>query len=339
MIGAAAPPQASRAQLLRRLRQIAGLFLLFVVVLHAAMHWISQDIVKSMLAGLPAAALSQQLTCAVTRINLILIVSGLALIPTFILASVLVARFVRVYFDQLEEKSRQKSRFISMVSHEMRTPLNAIKGYADLLAQASGNGHSPQEKEYVAEVRNGVAHLSEIVKDLLDLSKIEAGKIELQKEELSLVQVLHETLRRINPLAAERGLKFAESGPEDMRIYGDRIRVTQVLLNLLSNAVKFSPRDGCIKILWSPREGQARITVSDQGGGIDQQDQEKLFAEFQQAGTAKEVPEEGTGLGLSISKKLVELHGGKIWVQSVEGIGTSFHFTVPMAGAGVVAAS
>lgn len=327
-------PRKNFLQLMLKLRRIGGLFLLFMVLVHASIHWVSQDVIASIGKGLPDEVVGGLISDAITRLNVVLAVSAMALVPIFVLVAVFVVRFVWVHFEELERMNHNKSQFVSMVSHELKTPLNTIKGYSDLLARGSDGVLNDGQAEYVEGIRKGAMHLKAIVSDLLDLSKIEAGKIELQISEFAIQDVLREALKGVAPLAKRRRLTFAESGDPKIQIRGDRTRIRQVLLNLLSNAVRFSPKGSTVGVSWAVQSERVYMTVADSGCGMDEKEQARIFQEFSQGKQAQHAEadvDEGTGLGLAISKKLVALQGGSIWVESSAGAGARFHFTLPSA--------
>jgi len=230
---------------------------------------------------------------------------------------------------EVKRASQMKSQFMSSMSHELRTPMNAIIGFSDLLHSRTPGPLNEKQQRFVDHIRNGAQHLLALINDILDLSKIEAGRMELHTEEFSAETILPEVLSIINPMAMKKKVTVQEEVETGLVVLADRVRIKQVLYNLLSNAVKFTPEGGEVEVELALMDGQVRFVVSDTGVGIAAQDQAKVFDEFQQVGeTTKQ--EEGTGLGLSITKKLVEMHGGKIWLESEEGKGAQFSFTLPL---------
>ncbi|MEE9234305.1 MAG: response regulator, partial [Candidatus Acidoferrales bacterium] len=231
--------------------------------------------------------------------------------------------------EAAEAANRTKSQFLANMSHELRTPMNAIIGFSELLAEETGGPLNKKQKSFVAHVRNGASHLLSLINDVLDLSKIEVGRLELHLEEFSLAQAVPEVLSLIKPLAMQKQIQVEEQVESELWVVADRVRLKQILYNLLSNAVKFTPEKGQIKVEASAQGPLACIAVSDTGVGIAPEDQAAVFTEFQQVGdTTKQ--KEGTGLGLAITKKLVEKHGGRIWLESEVGKGSRFSFTLPL---------
>jgi signal transduction histidine kinase len=259
------------------------------------------------------------------------------LLQTFAAQSVLAIQNARL-FGELDEKSRQlaeasqhKSQFLANMSHELRTPLNAILGYTELILD-NVYGEMPEKTRGVLErvERNG-RHLLGLINDVLDLSKIEAGQLTLSVSDYSLKNVIHTVFSAIEPLAVEKKITLSvDVTPELPQGRGDERRLTQVLLNLVGNAIKFTDV-GEVSIKGSSTNGSFNVSVRDTGPGISSADQAKLFQEFQQADNSITRQKGGTGLGLAISRRIIELHGGKIWVDSSVGQGSTFAFTIPVA--------
>jgi GAF domain-containing protein len=262
--------------------------------------------------------------------------SVIDLLKTFATQSALAIQNARL-FHEIEDKSRQlaiasqhKSEFLANMSHELRTPLNAIIGFSEVLSQRMFGEINDKQAEYLGDILESGRHLLSLINDILDLSKIEAGRMELEPTEFDLPTTIENTLSLVRERAQRHGITLACSVDERLgRIRGDERKVKQVLLNLLSNALKFTPESGRIDVRAAVGDGTIEISVTDTGLGIAPEDQEAVFEEFRQVGTAaKKV--EGTGLGLAISRKFIELHGGKIWVNSQVGTGSSFTFTLPL---------
>ena len=233
---------------------------------------------------------------------------------------------------EVERATQMKSQFLASMSHELRTPLNAIVGFSDLLGEERSGPLNDKQKRFVGHIRNGSAHLLQLINDILDLSKIEAGRVELQCETFSLPDVLPELHSLIRPLAASRKIHL-ENKVQDLTVFADRVRFKQILFNLISNAVKFTPAGGRITLESAAEGDMVRFSVTDTGVGIRPEDQEAVFQEFRQVGETSRGVQEGTGLGLAITRKLVERQGGKIWLESEFGKGSCFSFTLP-AGRG-----
>jgi signal transduction histidine kinase len=243
------------------------------------------------------------------------------------------ARLFREIADksaQLEAASRHKSEFLANMSHELRTPLNAIIGFSEVLVDRMFGELNEKQDEYLKDIFASGQHLLSLINDILDLSKIEAGRMELESSDFDLPGAINNALILVRERASRRGITLGHSVDERLGpIRGDERKVKQVLLNLLSNALKFTPEGGRIDVSAEVRDGDAEVSVKDTGVGIAPEDQEAVFEEFRQVGTAdKKV--EGTGLGLALSRKFIELHGGKIWVTSTVGAGSTFTFTLPL---------
>jgi PAS domain S-box-containing protein len=234
--------------------------------------------------------------------------------------------------DHAEESDRLKSRFLAMMSHELRTPLNAIIGFSDLMMHGIGGNINETHKGYARDINNAGEHLLVIIDDILDLSKVEAGKMKLVIEKFSVHELLEETLILIKNKAIKHHIDIIKDiDPQLEFMEGDESKIKQVLFNLLSNALKFSKEDGgTITVAVKRIEGMVRFSVSDTGIGIEKQNLDKLFQEFQQVDSSISRKYGGTGLGLVISKKLIELHGGEIWAHSVFGEGSTFTFSIPI---------
>jgi signal transduction histidine kinase len=258
------------------------------------------------------------------------------LLKTFADQAVIAIENVRL-FNEIKEKSRQletasrhKSEFLANMSHELRTPLNAIIGFSEVLVERLFGEINDKQAEYLRDILESGQHLLSLINDILDLSKIEAGRMELEPTDFDLPSAIENTLTLVRERAHRRGiaLKRAIDNRLEM-IRADERKVKQVLLNLLSNALKFTPEGGQIDVRATLRDRAAEISVTDTGVGIAPEEQEAVFEEFRQVGMASKKVE-GTGLGLAISRKFIELHGGRIWVTSEVGSGSTFTFTLPL---------
>ena len=231
---------------------------------------------------------------------------------------------------ELEAASHHKSEFLANMSHELRTPLNAISGFSQVLRKGLFGDINDKQAEYLDDILASARHLLSLIDDVLDLSKVEAGQIELQVAPFSLPATLERGIVIVRERATRGGVRISlSSDPGVDEVVGDERRVRQVVFNLLSNAVKFTPGGGAIAVTAARIDGEVRISVTDDGPGIAPEDQVRIFEEFQQAAAGKQ-QREGTGLGLALSKRLVELHGGRIWVESEPGTGSTFVFTLPV---------
>jgi GAF domain-containing protein len=261
------------------------------------------------------------------------------LAATFADQAVIAIENVRL-FDEIQDKSRQlevasqhKSQFLANMSHELRTPLNAILGYTELMADGI-YGELPEKTMGVLKrLESNGRHLLGLINDVLDLSKIEAGQLVLELTDYSLEDIAQTVRSTLEPLAADKKLAFKiEVAPKMPPGHGDGRRLTQVVINLVGNAIKFTDA-GEVVIKATENDGSFHLSVHDTGPGISAADQAKLFQEFQQADNAITRKKGGTGLGLAISKRIIEMHGGKIWVESQVGQGSTFSFTVPVRAA------
>jgi signal transduction histidine kinase len=232
--------------------------------------------------------------------------------------------------EQLEIASKHKSEFLANMSHELRTPLNAILGYTELILDKI-YGDVPEKIQGVLErlEKNG-RHLLGLINDVLDLSKIEAGQLSLSLNDYSMQEVVHTVVNSVESLAEEKHLALRVSVPPDLTVgRGDEQRIVQVFLNLVGNAIKFT-EEGEVKVEVTSSNSKFLVAVSDTGPGLSEADQQRIFEEFHQADSSSTKKKGGTGLGLTISKKIVAMHGGRIWVESSPGQGSTFWFTLPV---------
>jgi signal transduction histidine kinase len=246
-------------------------------------------------------------------------------------------------FDEIQDKSRQlevasqhKSQFLANMSHELRTPLNAILGYTELMADGAYGEPSEKMLGILQRLEANGKHLLGLINDVLDLSKIEAGQLVLELSDYCIQDITQTVRSTLEPLAADKKLGFkVEVAPQLPPGHGDGRRLTQVLINLVGNAIKFTDA-GEVAIKAEAHDGSFHVSVRDTGPGISSGDQARLFQEFQQADNAITKKKGGTGLGLAISKRIIEMHGGRIWVESQPGRGSTFTFTLPVIVEGQV---
>jgi signal transduction histidine kinase len=258
------------------------------------------------------------------------------LLQSFAAQSTLAIQNARL-FREIEEKGRQleiaskhKSQFLANMSHELRTPLNGILGLTEMILD-NIYGEPPEKiRDALNDIRASGHHLLGLINDVLDLSKIEAGRVTLSLNEYSMEEVVRTVFTAMQPLAAEKRLAFKVAVPPDLPFgKGDERRLTQVLMNLVGNAIKFT-EVGEVRVQVATADGMYLVSVLDTGPGIPDTEQQKIFEEFQQADTSSTRKKGGTGLGLAIAKRIIELHGGRIWVELTPGQGSTFSFTVPI---------
>ena len=232
-------------------------------------------------------------------------------------------------YGELETASRHKSEFLANMSHELRTPLNSIIGFSQVMRERMVGDVNEKQEEYLDDIISSGNHLLSLINDVLDLSKVEAGQVELEVEPFSMRDALERGVVMVRERATKDGVWVAfTADPEVDVVEGDERRIKQVIFNLLSNAVKFTPAGGAVDVSAAQVDGEVMVSVADTGPGLAPEDHERIFEEFQQAEAGVE-QREGTGLGLALSKRLVELHGGRIWVDSELGKGSTFVFTLP----------
>jgi signal transduction histidine kinase len=229
----------------------------------------------------------------------------------------------------LEITSGHKSEFLASMSHELRTPLNAVIGFSDVLLERMFGELNERQEEYVRDIRDSGQHLLELINEILDLSKVEAGRMELEPALLSLPALLEQGLALVRERAARQRLEVSLAVADEVgEVWADEIKLKQVVVNLLTNAVKFTPLGGRIDVAARVIGEEAVVSVRDTGVGIASSDQERIFEAFQRGD--RRVSVEGTGLGLTLSKRFVELHGGRMWVESALGEGSTFGFAIPV---------
>jgi signal transduction histidine kinase len=258
------------------------------------------------------------------------------LLQTFATQSVLAIENARL-FREIEEKGRQletaskhKSQFLANMSYELRTPLNAILGYTELILDRIYGEVGEEVREVLVRLEKSGRHLLALINDVLDLSKIEAGQLTLSLNDYSVKDIVQTVVTGMESLAADKKLTLRSNLPPELPLgRGDERRITQVFLNLIGNAIKFTDV-GEITVRVTTSNGAFVVAVADTGPGIAPEDQEKIFQEFQQGDNSSTRKKGGTGLGLSIAKHIVEMHGGRIWVESSPGKGSTFWFTLPV---------
>ena len=232
--------------------------------------------------------------------------------------------------EQLQQASDAKSNFLANMSHELRTPMNAILGFVEMVLDEIYGEVPPHLKEPLTDIQTNGKHLLRLINDVLDLSKIEAGRMELVLAEYSVQDVVETVRSSLQSLALEKGLEFIAASQDDIPLaFGDGRRITQCMMNLVGNALKFS-KHGHVALFVERQGDNLLCRVSDTGIGIPKEELENIFTEFQQLDTAITREYSGTGLGLNITKKFVEMHGGRIWVESELGNGSTFFFTIPL---------
>jgi signal transduction histidine kinase len=237
---------------------------------------------------------------------------------------------LRMLNDELQRASKAKSDFLASMSHELRTPMNAILGFTEMMSDDVYGPVPPQLREPIADIHTCGRQLLRLINDVLDLSKIEAGRMELAPGEYAVEDVVHTVKSSLRSLAEEKGLDFVTTVQPDLPLcLGDAKRITQCLTNLAGNALKFT-REGRVEIRVELHGESFRFAVADTGIGIPAEQLEHIFEEFRQVDATITREFGGTGLGLSITKKFVELHGGRIWVESEVGKGSTFFFSIPV---------
>jgi signal transduction histidine kinase len=258
------------------------------------------------------------------------------LLQTLATQSVLAIQNARLFREieaksrELEAANRHKSEFLANVSHELRTPLNAIIGFSEVLLEKLFGELNDKQNEYVDDILSSGRHLLSLINDILDLSKIEAGRMELEITTFDLPLAIENALLLIRERASRHGIQLERAIDDRLGDFtGDERKVKQILVNLLSNAVKFTSEGGRIKVAANVSDQGATVSVEDTGVGIAKEDQEAIFEEFRQASGNYVQKREGTGLGLTLTRRFVEMHGGKIWVESELGKGSKFTFTLP----------
>jgi len=259
------------------------------------------------------------------------------LLQTFATQSALAIQNARLFREieekgmQLEIASRHKSEFLANMSHELRTPLNAIIGFSEVLGEKLFGELNEKQAEYMDDILSSGRHLLSLINDILDLSKVEAGRMELELTKFDLALAVENAITLVRERAMRHGIKLHHDvDPSIGEFVGDERKIKQILLNLLSNAVKFTSEGGRVEVNAVATDRSVEISVTDNGIGIAAEDREAIFDEFRQVGTSYAQKHEGTGLGLTLTRKFVEMHGGKIWMESEIGKGSTFTFSLPI---------
>jgi signal transduction histidine kinase/DNA-binding response OmpR family regulator len=232
--------------------------------------------------------------------------------------------------EDIERASRFKDLFLSTMSHELRTPLNAVLGFSELLADVRYGGLTERQARYVNHIHTSGQHLLSLINDILDLSKIEAGRLQLSIENVSVDLCVAEVCESLQPLVDKNEHRLIHNIPPGLVVRADGMRVRQMLMNLLGNAIKFTPKGGKIELAARHLADAVQIEVKDSGPGIPPEERERIFEAFHRMRQSDKASE-GTGLGLAITRRLVELHGGRLDVESEPGEGSCFYFTLPSA--------
>jgi PAS domain S-box-containing protein len=236
--------------------------------------------------------------------------------------------------ETAEAANRAKSQFLANMSHELRTPLNAIIGFSELLDDQAYGELNPRQHKYVTNILSSGRHLLQLINDILDLAKIEAGRLTLDVSEFTIASALEDVQRIVEPLALSKRIAVTVESADDLPpLVADRPKLKQIFYNLVSNAIKFTPEGGKVSVTARAADGGIFISVADTGIGIGSEDLERIFLEFEQVDSSYARHQEGTGLGLALTRRLVELHGGRIWVESVLGHGSTFSFVLPLTPA------
>jgi signal transduction histidine kinase len=230
---------------------------------------------------------------------------------------------------ELQRANQHKAEFLANMSHELRTPLNSILGFSQLLLEGDGGALTGDQRQDVDIIAQNGQHLLALINDLLDISKLEAGKAQLHRGEVEVEPLISECVDSVSSLAKTKKLDLTASVSAEVgRVFADGPKLKQVLLNLLGNAIKFTETGG-VRVTAERQGAELRVSVRDTGIGVPAEDTERIFESFQQGQSGMTGKYQGTGLGLAISRQLVEMHGGKIWVKSTPGQGSTFTFTIP----------
>jgi signal transduction histidine kinase len=247
-----------------------------------------------------------------------------------------------VLYEQINEANLAKSEFVSMVSHELKTPMTSMRGYTDLLLSGMTGELNVQQRNFLETIAANIQRMGQQIQDLTDISRIETGRLHIVAAPTSIIDVMNETLQTVKPLCEEKDVRLHLQLPDDLpMVFVDKNRLVQVMTNLLSNACKYSPSDTDVQVIFEEKSVEqenghephkmVQCSVADRGYGISEADQKKLFTKFFRSDDPNIRQAKGTGLGLSITKGIIEIQGGEIWVKSEIGKGTTFAFTMPRA--------
>lgn len=236
--------------------------------------------------------------------------------------------------EEILKTNRMKSQFFANMSHELRTPLTAIIGFSELLQDRTFGDLNESQARYVDNIYRSSRHLLNLINDILDLAKVESGKMKITLEPFSLKECLDQVSNVVRPLAMEKNIALSVGIEDEIdTVVGDEVRIKQIMYNLLSNGIKFTDQGGRVEVCARSVDNILHVSVTDNGIGIEKEYHEIIFSEFQQVDGSYSRRHEGTGLGLALTRKLVDLHGGRVWVESEgEGKGSTFTFTLPHAG-------
>jgi signal transduction histidine kinase len=256
-------------------------------------------------------------------------------LQTFATQSTLAIQNARLFREieqkshELEVASQHKSTFLANMSHELRTPLNAIIGFSEVLKDGLFGKLEPKQDEYIRDIHASGLHLLSLINDILDLSKVEADRMELNPSNFNVPAAIGDALTLVRERANKHGVKLDSDIDSQIQVFtGDERMFKQIMLNLLSNAVKFTPPGGNVAVRAMPTEDGLQVSVSDTGIGIGSDEQQAIFDAFQQGEGGRNSAREGTGLGLTLARRFVELHHGRIWVESKKSEGSTFTFTM-----------
>lgn len=233
---------------------------------------------------------------------------------------------------KLEELNQLKNKFLGIASHDLRNPLSSIMGFSEMLLEDAFGPLTEEQREYIQIINNTSSQMLAMVNELLDVSVIESGKLSLVLKEESIEDVIRERVRMIKPMAEKKKISLKEQYEKIENLLVDSGKIAQVVDNLISNAIKFSPPEKNVYINLDTIDNMARVCIKDEGPGLTEDDQAKLFGGFQRLSAQPTGGEKSTGLGLSIVKKIIEVHNGSLHVESVPGAGAAFSFLIPMKG-------